>query len=147
MKIVKRVIEGISEPLTFICNLSFQTGKFPSKMKIAKVVPLYKSGDRHHFTNYRPVSLLSQFSKILEKVFNNRLDKFIVKHKILSDNQYGFRPNSSTSLALMESIEVITNTIENKQYAIGIFIDLKKAFDTINHVILITKMEGYGIGG
>lgn len=72
MKTVKKVIEGISEPLTYIYNLSFQTGKFPNKMKIAKVVPLYKTGDRHHLTNYRPVSLLPQFSKILEKLFNNR---------------------------------------------------------------------------
>ena len=145
MKIVKRVIEGISKPLTFICNL-FQTGKFPNKMKIAKVVPLYKTGDRHHFTNYRPVSLLPQFSKILEKIFNNRLDKFMDKHKC-SDSQYGFRSNSSTSLALMESIEEITNAIDNKRYAIGIFIDLKKAFDTINHDILINKLERYGIRG
>ena len=67
MKILKKVIEGISELQTFSSNLSFQTGKFPSKMEIAKVVPLYKSGDRHQFTNYRPISLLPQFSKILEK--------------------------------------------------------------------------------
>ena len=81
---------------------------------------------RHHFTNYRPVSLLPQFSKILEKLFNNRLEKFIVKHKLLSDSQYGFRSNSSTSLAIIESIEEITNAIDHKQYAVGVFIDLKK---------------------
>ena len=144
MKIVKKVIVGISQPLTFIFH---QTGKFPIKMKIAKVVPLCKSGDRHQFTNYRPVSLLPLFSKILEKVFNNQLDKIIVKHKLLTDSQYGFRQTSSTSLALMESIEVITNAIENKQYAIGIFFDLKKAFDTINQEILINKLERYRIGG
>ena len=147
MKVVKKVIEGISEPLTYICNLSFQTGKFPNNMKIAKVVPLYKTGDRHHFTNYRPVSLLPQFSKILEKLFNNRLDKFINKHKLLSDSQYGFRANSSTSLALTESIEEITNAIDHKLHSVGIFIDLKKAFDTINHNILINKLERYGIRG
>lgn len=73
--VVKRVIEGISQPLSFICNLSFQTGKFPHKMKIAKVIPLYKTGHKHHFTNYRPISLLPQFSKILEKLFNESLDK------------------------------------------------------------------------
>ena len=147
MKVVKKVIEGISEPLTYICNLSFKTGKFPNNMKIAKVVPLYKTGDRHHFTNYRPVSLLPQFSKILEKLFNNRLDKFINKHKLLSDSQYGFRANSSTSLALTESIEEITNAIDHKLHSVGIFIDLKKAFDTINHNILINKLERYGIRG
>ena len=147
MKVVKKVIEGISEPLTYICNLSFQTGKFPNNMKIAKVVPLYKTGDRHQFTNYRPVSLLPQFSKILEKLFNNRLDKFINKHELLSDSQYGFRANSSTALALTESIEEITNAIDHKLHSVGIFIYLKKAFDTINHNILINKLERYGIRG
>ena len=146
MTIVKKVIDGILKPLTYICNLSFQTGKFPNKMKVAKVIPLYKTGDKHIFTNYRPVSLLSQFSKVLEKLFSKRLDGFIEKHKLLTESQYGFRENRSTSLALMELIEEITNCIENK-YAIGIFIDLKKAFDTINHDILLDKLERYGIRG
>lgn len=96
-------------------------------MKIAKVVPLYKTGDRHHFRNYRRVSLLPQFSKILEKLFNNRLDTFLNKHKLLSDSHYGFRSNCSTSLAIIDSIEGIRNAIDNKQYAIGVFIDLKKS--------------------
>ena len=74
MTIIKRVIEEIIQPLTYICNLSFQVSKFPEKMKIAKVIALYKSGDRHRFTNYRPVSLLPQFSKIFEKLFVGRLD-------------------------------------------------------------------------
>lgn len=147
MTIVKRVIDGILKPLTHICNLSFLTGKFPDKMKVAKVIPLYKTGDKHNFTNYRPVSLLPQFSKILEKLFNTRLDTFIEKHKLLTDSQYGFRENRSTSLALMELIEEITNCVDNKKYAIGIFIDLKKAFDTINHDILLEKMERYGMRG
>ena len=147
MKTVKRVIAGISKPLTHIFNLSFQTGQFPHKMKLAKVTPLYKTGDRHHFTNYRPVSLLPQFSKILEKLFNNRLDSFIEKHNLLSNSQYGFRSNHSTSLALTELIETITDSIDKKQYAAGVFIDLKKAFDTINHNRLIYKLEQYGIRG
>ncbi len=79
MKLVKQISVGISKPLTYICNLSFRTGTFPRNMKIAKVMPLFKSGDSHNFTNYRPVSLLPQFSKILEKLFNNRLDAFIEK--------------------------------------------------------------------
>ncbi len=139
MTILKKVIDGISKPFTHVCNLSFLTGTFPNRMKTAKVIPLYKSGNRHHFTNYRPVSLLPQFSKILEKLFNNRLDKFIDKHKLLTDSQYGFRAHRSTSLALLELIEEITNSIEQKKHAVGIFIDLSKAFDTINHDILIKK--------
>ncbi len=76
MMVVKRVIEGISKRLTYICNLSFQTSKFPNKMKIAKVIPLYKTGNKHHFTNYRPLSLLPQFSKILEKLFKKKTGQF-----------------------------------------------------------------------
>ena len=127
MTVVKRVIEGISKPLIYICNLSFQTGTFPDKMKIAKVIPLYKTGNKHQFTNYRPVSLLSQFSKILEKLFNNRLDSFINKHRLLTESQYGFRSNRATSLALIDSVEEITNSIDQKEYTVGIFIDLKKS--------------------
>ena len=147
MTVVKRVIEGISKPLTYICNLSFQTGTFPDKMKIAKVIPLYKTGNKHQFTNYRPVSLLPQFSKILEKLFNNRLEKFIDKHKLLTESQYGFRSNRATSLALIDSVEEITNSIDLRQYTVGIFIDLKKAFDTINHDILFKKLDRMASGG
>lgn len=147
MSLVKQVIEGIAKPLTHICNLSFQTGTFPNQMKIAKVIPMYKNGNKHHFTNYRPVSLLPQFSKILEKLFNSRLDSFLEKCNVLSESQYGFRSNRSTSQAIIESIEKITDAIDNKQYAIGIFIDLKKAFDTINHNILVNKLEKIEIRG
>ena len=116
-------------------------------MKIAKVIPLYKTGDKYHFTIYRPVSLLPQFSKILEKLFADRFNKFINKHNLLTDSQYGFRPNRSTSLAVIELIEKITNSLDQKNYAAGVCIDLKKAFDTINHDRLINKLERYGIRG
>uniref|UniRef100_A0A8C6T7P7 Reverse transcriptase domain-containing protein n=1 Tax=Neogobius melanostomus TaxID=47308 RepID=A0A8C6T7P7_9GOBI len=147
MKTLKSVIESISKPLTYICNLSLQTGQFPESMKVAKVIPLFKAGDKHLFTNYRPVSLLPQFSKILEKVYNSRLDSFIERCNLLSDNQFGFRNNHSTSHALFDIIEEITNAVDNKKYAIGLFIDLSKAFDTINYDILINKLEHYGIRG
>lgn len=114
-------------------------------MKIAKVIPVYKTGNKHHFTNYRPISLLPQFSKILEQVFNNRLDAFIEKLKLITDSQYGFRSNRSTSLAIMESIEDITDALEHNKYAVGIFIDIKKGFDTIDHDILVYQLERYGI--
>lgn len=82
MKTLKWVIEGISKPLTYICNLSFKTGIFPLNMKTAKVCPLFKHGDKHLFTNYRPISLLPQFSKIIEKIFSVRLDSFLQKYKV-----------------------------------------------------------------
>ena len=116
-------------------------------MKVAKVVPLFKSGEKNVFTNYRPVSLLPQFSKILEKIFNNKLDSFIEKYNILSGNQYGFRAKHSTSLALIELLENLSTSIDSKNITVGVFIDLKKAFDTIDHSLLIRKLEFYGIRG
>uniref|UniRef100_A0A3Q3JDA1 Reverse transcriptase domain-containing protein n=1 Tax=Monopterus albus TaxID=43700 RepID=A0A3Q3JDA1_MONAL len=147
MTTVKWVIEGICKPLTHIFNMSFRLGQFPNNMKIAKVIPLYKSGDKHNLTNYRPISLLSQFSKILKKLFNNRLDTFIDKHNILSDCQYGCRSKRSTSLAITDLMEDITSAMDEKKYTMGIFIDLKKAFDTVNHELLMDKLEKYGIRG
>ena len=147
MSIVKSVIEYIIKPFTHICNRSFEQGIFPDNMKIAKVIPLFKSGDKNVFTNYRPVSLLPQFSKILEKLFNKRLDNFIEKYKLLIESQYGFRSKRSTALAILELLEEITNASVNREFTIGIFVDLKKAFDTIDHNLLSKKLEFYGIRG
>jgi hypothetical protein len=147
MMLVKNIVDCIVTPFTYICNQSFLTGIFPNTMKTAKVIPIFKSGDSHQFTNYRPISLLSQFSKILEKLFVERLDNFIEKHHLLSDHQYGFRCNMSTSMAVMELVEGISTAIDNREYTVGVFIDLKKAFDTIDHGILLEKMERYGVRG
>lgn len=147
MFLVKKVISNIVKPLTHVCNLSFQSGCFPNEMKIAKVIPIFKSDDKHSFTNYRPISLLPQFSKILEKLFNTRLENFLEKHQIINERQYGFRTDRTTSMAIIEATEEITNALDRNEYAIGIFIDLKKAFDTINHSILLNKLEQYGIRG
>ena len=127
--------------------MSFLNGVFPNKCKIAKVIPLYKNGDIDDFSNYRPVSLLPQFSKILEKLFNNRLKSFMKVNHILSNNRYGFREDHSTNLAIIELIEEITSAIDNSMSTVGVFIDLKKAFDTIDHGILLKKLEHYGIRG
>ena len=133
MSVIKKVIHTIVQPLVHICNTSFEKGEFPNSMKVAKVIPLFKAGERNEFCNYRPVSVLPQFSKILEKVYNN--------------SQFGFRENHSTSLALMEIIENITTSIDNLgQFTAGVFIDLK-AFDTIDHANLVEKLKYYGVGG
>ena len=144
MSIIKHVISHIVKPLTHICNISFKNGTFPDQMKVAKVIPIFKRNDKHVFTNYRHISLLPQFSKILEKPFNVRLDNFIEIHSILSNSQYGFRPTMLTSLALLELTEEITSALES---TIGVFINLKKAFDTIDHTLLLEKLKHYGVRG
>ena len=115
MTIIKTIIDDIVTPFTYICIQSFLSGTFPNKMKLAKVIPLYKNGNHNVITNYRPVSLLPQFSKILEKLFSGKLDAFIEKENILNESQYGFRSNRSTSMALLELIEKITSAVDNKK--------------------------------
>ena len=147
MHILKKVFSSVCKPFTEICNKSLLNGVFPESMKVAKVIPLYKSGDNDVFTNYRPVSLLPQFSKILEKLFDLKLDNFIEKHNILADEQYGFRKSRSTSMAITHLIENLTDANEEKKFTAGVFIDLKKAFDTIDHSLLLKKLDHYGIRG
>jgi hypothetical protein len=147
MSLIKDLFPNIVNPLLDICNKSLQQGIFPDKMKVAKVIPIFKAGDKSCYSNYRPISLLPQFSKILEKIYTNRLDNFLSKHEIISTNQYGFQKNCSTSAAVIELVEQITDNIENNLITAGIFIDLQKAFDTVNHDILLRKLEHYGIRG
>ena len=112
MTIVKQVISHIVKPLSYICNMSLTSGICPNNIKFAKVIPLYKANGKNEFNNCRPVSLLPQFSKILEKLFGIRLDSFIDRYNLLSSNQCGFRRNMSTSLALMELTEEITTALD-----------------------------------
>ena len=112
MYIIKRIIATIVTPITHICNLSFKNGVFPDKMKTAKIIPIFKSGDREDCTNYRPISLLPQISKILEKLFNRRLSEFLEKYKVISPTQYGFRENMSTCFALTELVDEITASLD-----------------------------------
>ena len=127
MDTVAKVVSVICKPLAHICNISLEpVHVFPSRMKIAKVIPMFKSGTKTDVTNNRPISLLPQFSKILYKLFLTRINSFLCANNILSSSQYGFRTNLSTSLAVMELIEEITNATDNKKHAIGVFIDLKK---------------------
>jgi len=147
MNTVKMVFSSLIIPFLHICNLSFKCGKFPDKMKIAKVLPFFKTGEPSVYSNYRPVSLLSQFSKILEKLFNSRLITFIESYKLLCESQYGFRHGHSTSHAICELYEKLTLAIEKDEIPVGVFIDLRKAFDTIDHKILLTKLEKYGVRG
>ena len=135
------------KPLTHICNLSISQGIFPEQLKIANVIPLYKSDDSMSFNNYRPVSVLCVLSKIFEKIMYNRVTAFLEIFKILHDNQYGFRKKSSTHVALLTFIDKVIEAIGNGEYAIGVFLDFSKAFDTVDHEILLSKLDHYGIRG
>ena len=135
------------EPLVHILDLSFSQGVFPMELKIAKVVPLHKSEDKMLLNNYRPVSILPVFSKIFEKLMYNRIIDYIDKQNILYENQFGFRKKHSTNMALIVLIDKILKNLDSGNYVLGLFLDLRKAFDTVNHKILINKMEKYGIRG
>ena len=145
VKLLKLIPDLIIVPLCEIIHLSFTTGIFPDALKISKVIPIHKGGASDDLNNYRPISLLSIFDKIIEKMMHHRLYSFLQSHNILFKNQFGFRKNSSTSLALNQIVEKIRESIDNKKHSCGIFIDLRKAFDTLNHDILLSKLEHYGI--
>ena len=137
----------ITDPLVFILNMSMSQGLFPAELKIANVLPLYKTDDCMVFNNYRPVSILCMLSKVFEKVMYSRLIDFLEENKILIVNQFGFRKNHSSYMALMVLIDKLTKALENGDYVIGMFLDFSKAFDTVNHQILLEKLEYYGIRG
>ena len=143
MKIIGLVI---SKPSELIFNASFTTGIVPGEFKVAIVIPIFKKGSQYDLSNYRPISLLSVFNKILEKLMYIRLIKFLDKN-VLSENQFGFRSGHSTQQAILCIIDRIQRAINNRNYSCGIFLDFSKAFDTINHNILIKKLEYYGVRG
>jgi hypothetical protein len=144
-KVVKATYRHYLEPLTHILNLSITQGFFPNIMKIAKVIPVYKSGDPVLMTNYRPVSVLPLFSKILERLMYDRMISFININNLLYKYQFGFRTNYSTNMALVMLTDQILSALDKGDTVIGVFLDLKKAFDTVNHEILLEKLNKYGI--
>ena len=147
VKLLKILTTVLSYPLNYLFNLSFSSGVVPDMIKIARVIPVYKAGCHTVMSNYRPISLLSIFHKLLEKLMYKRLIKFLEKNNILNENQFGFRSNRSTTQAILLIADKIQRAIEDKKISCGIFLDLSKAFDTVDHCILLKKLDYYGIRG
>lgn len=146
-KILKECIDILSKPVLHIINLTIETGTVPDKLKLAKVIPIYKKDETFTPGNYRPISLLSVLNKIMEKVIHKRLYDFLQKTGTLFKYQFGFREQYSTILALTEIVDNIRDELDKGKYVAGIYLDLSKAFDTVNHDILLRKMEHYGVRG
>ena len=137
----------LCDPLLHIFNLSYSSGIFPDSLKIGKVTPKYKAGNSSDLDNYRPISVLLCFSKILERIIYNIVYTYLQKNKILYCKQFGFQAGHFTDHAIIQLLNQIYENFEENKYTLGVFIDLSKAFDTVDHKRLLSKLEIHGING
>ena len=144
---VKFIGAEIAIPLSHIFNLSLRSGNFPSVLKQCRVIPIFKSGNQLECDNYRPISLLSSISKVLEKIVAEKLVHHLLSNDLLCHHQYGFLPNRSTEHNLMQIVNFVSKALNDGQYCIGVFLDLRKAFDVCSHDILLKKLKRMGVKG
>jgi hypothetical protein len=147
MQLLKDSVEIIANPLTKIINFSLVNGCVPSEWKEARVIPLFKSGESDNMDNYRPVSILPVVSKILERAVHIQLYKFMVDNNLLSPYQSGFRKRHSTETACISLTDSIRRGMDQGMLTGSVFIDLRKALDTVNHDLLLKKLHGFGVTG
>jgi hypothetical protein len=145
--VMKQVGGQIATPFADIVNASFEPGDYPDLLKLVKVIPVFKKGEKTDPLCYRPISMLSTFSKIIGKIFSLRLISFFEQNNLLYKHQHGFMKKRGTATALFELVNEIHTALEEGQKCMGIFYDFSKAFDSISHKILLKKLERYGIVG
>ena len=146
-KLIKLAADPLSVPFTQIYSQSIVTGIVPNVLKVSQVTPIYKNGDVTDPGNYRPISTLSPFSKVLERLIYNQLYDFLEKHSILFQYQFGFRKGYSTEQAILEITDTLRKALDKKIVTCGLFLDFSRAFDTVNHDILLSKLYHYGKRG
>jgi hypothetical protein len=144
-RVLKQSLLFIISPLTYLCNKSLTSGIFSSWLKYSQVIPIFKKGNKFEISNYRPISLLTSFSKIFEKIIYKRLANHASTHNILSKTQYRFRTKMSTDNAIYQLTNNVLKALDNKQLVGGIFYDLSKAFDCVDHDTLLNKLEYCGV--
>ena len=145
--ILRKLSATLATPISNLCNRSLDIGVFPDILKLTRVIPIHKKESKLNISNYRPIALLSNINKIFEKVMCLRIRNHFENYNLLYNLQFGFREKHSTNHAVVNMVQKIQESINGNKIAIGIFIDLQKAFDTVNHEILINKLDSYGIRG